>query len=381
MIDKFLLFPYWLTLKVRHALYDSGLRKVRTADVPTLCVGNLAVGGTGKTPHTELILRLLLQSDEWAMRNIAVLSRGYKRRSRGFQQVMRDSTASFAGDEPLQIKKKFPAVVVAVDADRVEGCRFLAHPETLQDSRAARRCKDKLLPAADLVVLDDAFQYRALKADANLLLIDYNHPLSKDALMPLGRLRDLPSRLVAADVILATKCPTYMEDWQRIQWAKTLGMDDFDPSTCSGTLRGGRRIILIFTTMHYMPLEPVYPESGDTHYIYSKKLVLFSGIAKDTPLRQFLSDKYKIVRRFAFPDHHRFSGGDIRLIADASRVNPTAVVVTTEKDAQRVLDSPKVPQALKERLFMIPIQAVFLSDHEKAVFTRTLLKLLNPKQS
>ena len=379
MTDKFLLFPYWLTLKIRHCLYDSGLKKVHEAEVPTVCIGNLAVGGTGKTPHTEMVLRMLLSSNEWGMRNIAVLSRGYKRKSRGFQQVVSDSRASFTGDEPLQIKKKFPVVTVAVDKDRIEGCDFLCHPEKLAESRKARKCVDKAFPAADLIVLDDAFQYRALKASANVVLIDYNRPLSKDALMPLGRLRDLPSRIKAADIIVVTKCPAYIEDWQRIDWVKCLGINDFDASECAGTLRGGRRVTVVFTTLHYQPLQPVFPESGDPRYIYSKKLVLFTGIAKDTPLRQFLSDKYKIVRRFSFPDHHKFSRSDIRSIQAASAANSTAVVVTTEKDAQRVLDCDFMPSELKERMFLIPVQAAFLSELEKAVFTSRLLNLVSSK--
>ena len=118
-------------------------RKVRKAEVPTICVGNIAVGGTGKTPHTEMILDLLQRSDDWAYRNIAVLSRGYKRKSRGFQQVTRDGTARLYGDEPLQIKKKFPAVTVAVDKDRIEGCNFLCHPDLLAQSKKARKCLDK----------------------------------------------------------------------------------------------------------------------------------------------------------------------------------------------------------------------------------------------
>ena len=376
MIKNLLLFPYWLTLKIRHALYDRGIRKVTRAEVPTLCVGNLAVGGTGKTPHTEMILEMLLRSDAWAYRNVAMLSRGYKRRSRGFQQVMRDSSAAFAGDEPLQVKKKFPAVVVAVDKDRVEGCGFLGHPDRLGTDRKARRCKDKALPPSELIVLDDAFQYRALQPTASVVLIDYARPLAKDALMPLGRLRDLPSRLGAADLIVVTKCPAYMEDWERIQWVRGIGILDFDPVTCSGTLRGGVRKTVVFTTLQYQPLRPVFEEAGDTHYIYSQKLILFSGIARDTPLRQFLSDKYRIVRRFSFPDHHRFSRADIRAIQSASAAQPTAVVVTTEKDAQRVLDCPDVPQSLRERLFMIPVRVAFLSGAEETLFREKLLALL-----
>ena len=141
--SRIFLFPYWLTLKIRHWLYDTGKKKSFSAEVPTICVGNITAGGTGKTPHTEMILRHLLQSNKWGMKNIAVLSRGYKRESRGFQQVTADAGARLSGDEPLQIKKNFPAVTVAVDKDRIEGCRFLCHPEVVQTDKAARTCRNK----------------------------------------------------------------------------------------------------------------------------------------------------------------------------------------------------------------------------------------------
>ena len=201
MIDKILLFPYYAILKLRNSLYDKGIRKIHRAEVPTICVGNIAAGGTGKTPHTEMILRELLSSSKWRGKSIAVLSRGYRRESKGFQQVKENGSATMFGDEPMQIKKNFPEVTVAVDKNRIEGCRFLTHPEELKSSRSGRRCWEKDMPAADIIVLDDAFQYRKLRADLNIVLVDYNHPLHKDHLIPLGRLRDLPERIEDADII------------------------------------------------------------------------------------------------------------------------------------------------------------------------------------
>ena len=180
MIDKILLFPYWLALKCRHFMYDHGLKKVRRADVPTICIGNVTVGGTGKTPHTEMIVRTLLEDNEWKDKNIAVLSRGYKRRTKGFQQVISDGSAKQFGDEPMQIKSKFPGITVAVCKSRIQGCDLLAHPEKLRTSKKARRCIDKNIPAADIIILDDAYQHRALKASASIVLIDYNRPVRKE---------------------------------------------------------------------------------------------------------------------------------------------------------------------------------------------------------
>ena len=382
MLEKILLAPYYLTLKVRHALYDKGIRKTYTPDVPTVCVGNITAGGTGKTPHTEMILKTLLRSDDWGMREIAVLSRGYGRSGKGFQQVDRRGTAAFYGDEPLQIKQKFPGVNVAVDKDRIEGCRFLTDPEALRTSKKAKKCLNRELPRpADVIVLDDAFQYRALKADFNIVLTDWNRPIYKDRLLPFGRLRDLPGRLFEADAVIVTKCPVYLEDWERIDWLKPLGIKNFDPVTCEGETAGGKKMPVFFTSINYCPLIPVYPDEGNMRYTYSKMAVLFTGIAKDTPLRRYLSDRYRIVRHFSFPDHHRYSAMDIRNIAAAAKSDPTAVLVTTEKDARRVMDRKKIPGTLKERMFQVPIEVAFLSDREKEIFEEKLLTALRARRS
>ena len=361
MIDKILLFPYWLTLKFRHFMYDHGLRKVYSPEVPTICVGNITVGGTGKTPHTEMLLRTLLGSDTWGTKNLAVLSRGYKRKTRGFQQVTSDGTAKQFGDEPLQIKKKFSDVTVAVDGSRKEGCTFLTHPEILETSKKARRCMDKNLPAADLVILDDAFQHRAVKPKVSIVLVDYNRPIFNDHLMPYGRLRDLPERIKAADIVIVTKCPNFLDAWERGKWAEALGIS--------------QKQHLFFTTIAYDTPDPVF-EDGDARYLYAQRLILFSGIANDKPLMNYLSSSYKIVRHFKFPDHHRFSKSDIRKMESAGRAFPTSVLMTTEKDCQRVRDCKKIPDNLKKRLFYTPIKVDFLNEEDRSRFTTVLESLL-----
>ena len=375
MLDKIILAPYYLTLKLRHYLYDHGIRKVSTCVVPTICVGNITAGGTGKTPHTEMILRTLLKSDEWAYEDIAVLSRGHLRASRGFQIVKRDGSVKEYGDEPLQIKKKFPGVTVAVDRHRVKGCDLLCHPEKLKTEKRARKSASEEIAPADLIVLDDAFQYRALRAYYNIILVDFNRPTYKDKLLPFGRLRDLPERFSAADIIIVSKCPAYLEDSKKIEWAQTFGLKDYDTMTCKGTDRKGKEKILLFTTIWYSALNPIF-EEADPRYAYSQKLILFSGIAKDTPLRMYLSDEHKIVKRFCFEDHHKYTKYDVRRIMNAVREHPTAVVATTEKDCQRILDLGNIPHDLKVRLFQVPIEVGFLSEHEKEVFETSLLEAL-----
>lgn len=378
MIDKILLFPYWLTLKLRHAFYNIGLFKSHKAEVPTICVGNITVGGTGKTPHTEMIVRLLLESEEWKDKNIAVLSRGYKRKSKGFQQVTVDGTAEDYGDEPLQIKRKFPQVTVAVDKSRKEGCQFLCNPELLQTSKKARRCINKNIPKADIIILDDAFQHRALKPDLSIVLVDYSRPTFKDYLLPVGRLRDLPERIAAADVIVVTKCPTYIDDQQRARWAENLGIKEYDPQTCQGKRKkrkGGKTQKIFFTSISYDMAQAIFPE-GDPRYIYAQRLILFSGIANDTPLRNYLCGKYKIVKHFNFPDHHKFTRTDLHGIRDAADTYPTSVIMTTEKDCQRIRDCRFIPGGLKQRMFHAPIKVEFLTDEDRNIFSSVLTSAL-----
>lgn len=234
------------------------------------------------------------------------------------------------------------------------------------------RCVDS---AGDLIVLDDAFQYRTLRAYFNIVLVDYNRPTYKDQLLPFGRLRDLPQRLHYADIIIVSKCPAYLEDGQKIQWAESFGLKDYDLKTCTGTDRKGSVKTLLFTTIWYNSLQPIF-EEGNKRYAYSQKLILFSGIAKDTPLRMYLSDEHKIVKRFSFMDHHNYNRFDIKKIMKAVKEHPTAVVATTEKDCQRILDYKRIPEQLKVRLFQVPIEVGFLSEHEKAVFENTLMTAL-----
>ena len=371
MIDKILLFPYWLSLKLRHFFYDSGLRKVSSADVPTICIGNITVGGTGKTPHTEMLIRTLLQDEEWGSRSIAVLSRGYKRKTKGFQQVTSDGTALAYGDEPLQIKKKFPGITVAVDKSRTEGCDFLAHPDKLQTTKKGKKCIDKDLPAADLIILDDAFQHRALRPTLSIVLVDYNRPIFKDHLLPMGRLRDLPERIAAADIVIVSKCPNDVNAWEKCTWAENLGIRNFDAASCSGTRRNGKKQHIFFSTITYDAAEAVFPE-GNPRYIYTNRLVLFSGIANDAPLLSYLSSDYKIVRHFKFPDHHKFSRADINTIASAAKEFPTSVIMTTEKDCQRIRDCHKIKEELKQRMFYSPIKTAFLTENEKEKFITAL---------
>ena len=324
---------YGLALRIRHLFYDKGWKKSFSPEVPTICVGNVSAGGTGKTPHVEMILRMLVA--QW--KQPAVLSRGYKRKSKGFQIVPHDGSALQFGDEPVQIARKFPDITVAVDKDRIHGCEELR--------------------GAGVIVLDDAFQYRRLKPSLSIVLVDYNHPVFKDRLIPWGRLRDLPSRLKKADVVLVTKCPAYLDVQEREQWRKHLKLRADQP--------------LFFTTLHYMAPVGVFPDA-DPHYIYSKHCTLITGIAHNKLFLNYLSDTYKIGRSIELPDHHTYTRADVRKMASAVKKQPTACLMTTEKDAQRLRDCKNMPEAVRKRLFYVPIEATFLTPEEESAFVGIL---------
>ena len=343
MISKIILFPYYSVLKVRHFMYDHNfIKKSVRSEIPTISVGNITVGGTGKTPHVEMIIRLLREQLESS--EIAVLSRGYKRKKRGYKYLDEYSSAVNYGDEPVQIKKKFPGISVAVDKNRVRGCRNFAN----------------LATPPKVVILDDAFQYRALKPDLNIVLVDCNRPIYDDELIPFGSLRDLPERISKADIVVVTKCSEYIEEPEMQEWAERLKVER------------GR---LFFTRIKYCEPTGIYPEC-DKRYIYSKRIILVTGISKDTPLRNYLSDNYQIVEHFRFSDHHKFRRADIRQIKAASKKWPTAAIVTTEKDAQRLMDYKKFPSSLKDRIFQVPIETAFIPENRVEDFHRDLESIL-----
>ena len=341
---------YRTVLKLRHRAYDSGRRPVAEAGVPTICVGNVTVGGTGKTPLTELILRTL------EGRRLAVLSRGYGRKTKGYLEVDPAGDAALYGDEPLQIARKFPSVRVVVDEDRVEGC-------------------NKIGSAVDAIVLDDAYQYRKLKASLSIVLVDYNRPIFKDSLLPFGRLRDLPERIFKADVIIVTKCPAAMSDYEKGCYAQDyLRMTGYEPASHSAYTPAGDKIPVLFTTVEYAKPVPVF-EGAEPSWPRSDKAVVISGIARNAPFIDHLAASYSLTKVFSFPDHHIFNEKDIRSFGDAILLNPFACFFTTEKDAQRLLKCAGLSDDVKKRLFAVPIEARFLSEGEFDLFSSLLKDL------
>ncbi|MBQ0006065.1 MAG: tetraacyldisaccharide 4'-kinase [Alistipes sp.] len=328
--DKIFLFPYYLTLKIRHWLYDTGRKKSVSYDVPVICVGNVTVGGTGKTPHIEMLIRML--QDEY---RIAVISRGYGRRTKGFREVSVDDDYRDVGDEPLQIKKKFPSVRVAVDADR---CRTVETLMALQEDGRPT-----------MILLDDAFQYRRIIPKINIVLVSVTRPVFEDHLLPLGRLRDLPSRMKMADIVVVTKMEGCLDSTLISSWRKKLSLS--------------QKQSIFFTGLKYGKLVPVFASEVEPRYEYSQSTVFFTGIADDAPFREYLQRMYEIKYSISFSDHHAFSASDFKSISAISDKFYTSVVITTEKDAQRIVDrGEEIPASLKQRLFYVPIVSELIPD-------------------
>lgn len=333
--SKIFLFPYFLVLKIRHFLYDIRVFKSKSYPVPVICIGNITVGGTGKTPHTEMIIRNLEKRYR-----IAVISRGYKRKSKGFRIVETTDSAAMAGDEPLQIKQKFPDVCVSVCKKRSEAIERLLEMDV----------------SPQLILLDDAFQHRSIKPSRSVVLVNYNRSINGDNLLPIGKLRDLPEQIKRADDIIITKAPLLYETdgmtdeyrtaqevhMEELKWRKELNLS---PSQH-----------LYFSTVCYCDPVALFPMEAETRYLYSNNVIYFTGIANNTDFHNYLLSKYTIAASARFPDHKNFSKQNIRHIISLCRLHPTAVVYTTEKDSKRLLLSRHLTKEIKSRLFYIPIE-------------------------
>ena len=340
---RLLSLPYAFILWLRHKAYDWGICKRISFDFPVLSIGNITVGGTGKTPHTEYIINMY--KDEMPL---AVLSRGYKRHSKGFRYVHANDNVKDTGDEPLQIKRKFPNIQVAVHANRIEGIRQLK--------------KDH--PQLRLIILDDAFQYRRLKPTLSLLLSDFTRSYTKDTLLPFGRLRDLPSRSLHADFIVVSKSPPNMTPIARRIKMKEVHPQPYQP--------------LFFTRYVYGTPLPLFPKLAEP--LPSKaqqgRGIALSGIAHATAFVEHIQNTYGLQTRLSFPDHHTFSAADIETINQAAKSNPKSFIFTTEKDSTRLHGQKKLSARAKAALYYIPIEVAFFSPQAQAQFKQQLSQRL-----
>ncbi len=317
---------------LRNWLFNNGVLKEKEFNLPVISVGNLAVGGTGKTPHTEYILRLLKDDH-----NVAMLSRGYGRKTKGFLIAGSNSTARDIGDEPLQMHHKFQDVTIAVDASRAEGIgRLLA---LQSESRI------------DLVVLDDAFQHRYVKPGLSLLLTDYNRLYTEDRLMPAGRLREPIEGAERADLIIVTKCPDDLSpiDFRMVE--KELNPKPYQK--------------LFFTSLRYgTPYALFHDEKQEVADWIRADIMVLTGIAHPSHLINYVRSRAHSVHPITFPDHHDFTEKDIEHINDTFLALPTAtrMVITTEKDAARLASLPTLSPSLRATLYVQPIEVYFLNN-------------------
>ncbi len=336
---RLLLFPfsliYGFVITIRNKCYDWGVFKSQDFDLPVICVGNLVVGGAGKTPVTEYLVHLL------GDHKIAILSRGYGRETKGFILADEHATTLSIGDEPMQYYKKFPQVTVAVCENRVEGI-------------------NRLKASHDLLILDDAFQHRAVKAGFNILLFDYSRLLLPQFLLPAGNLREPFKGYKRAQVVLITKVPERL-----IEQEKSRIRNKF-----SAHLKPA------FSAIHYHQMQPVFPENNSKLPVISKDTVIFllTGIANPVPMEQYLQKYSTQIRHHEFRDHHQFSLQEIRELVTAFNGEKAKekIIITTEKDAQRLTAMGIRELLLDLPLFFLPIKINIL-DEDKLIFDHKII--------
>lgn len=334
----------------RNMLYDGNVLKQKSFDIPVISVGNLTIGGTGKTPHVEHIVGLF--KDRY---NIAVISRGYKRKTKGFILASSTSTPDTIGDEPYQIYRKHgDRIKLAVTKDRIKGIEKIL----------------KLFPETNLIVLDDAFQYRKLKPLVSILLLDSNRPIDKDDLLPLGRLREPQHASERADMLIITKCPDRMLPFEYREKSKTVNSLSFQK--------------MFFSSVKYKDLEPVFPDyspyTASLERLTDKDSVLLvTGIAHPRSFVKYFKNYPFKVRIMRFPDHHNFTKKDMKAISSYySRMEgKKKLIITTEKDAVRLLHNPYYPHRLKPFSFYLPIDVRMHSAFEGHILEDELEKAIN----
>jgi len=334
-----LLYPlaliYGAITGIRNFLYNNGILPSVEFQLPVICVGNITVGGTGKTPHTEYLADLLRKHYR-----VATLSRGYKRKTRDFRIVSQSALVTEVGDEPLQIALKYPDVLVTVDRNRVAGVKRILETE----------------PSTEVIILDDGYQHRRITPGFSILLTDYERLIVKDHLMPYGSLRESISNMSRADIILITKSPENLSPIQRRVTVKEMNKAAYQN--------------LYFTTVVYLDPRPLFgnPEQFEKVWGLSQfkdaGIVLVTGIANHSHLKEELLKTFGEVKHLAYPDHYNFREKDIIDISSAysELKSPVKYLFTTEKDAIRLREFTNIAEPVRSAFFYIPVGIRFLND-------------------
>lgn len=330
-------FLYGLITFVRNRFYNVGIFRSTTFPIPIISIGNLAVGGTGKTPHTEYLISLLRDT-----RQMAVLSRGYKRKTSGFVLADENATSARIGDEPYQLFRKYPEVRVAVDEKRVNGIRKLLnrHPEI------------------NLVLLDDAFQHRQIQPGLSILLTDYSKPYHKDSHLPGGNLREWKSGANRADIVIVTKCPTDLHPIDFRLMHAQFKLYDYQS--------------VFFSGFEYQEIVPLFPELVEEPLTLAQLkhlnvgVLLVAGIARPKPLADFLQQYADTFESLFFSDHYNFSAKDLKMMEKKldNMATEQKLMIVTEKDASRLVNNPEISDKFKTQIYTLPIQVKILNDEE-----------------
>ncbi len=328
-------FLYGIVIAFRNFFYDKEFIKVNRYNFPVISVGNITVGGTGKTPHVEYLIRILKNYYK-----VVVLSRGYKRKTGGFVLAQTNSTVAEIGDEPKQIKYKFKNdIIVAVDKDR---------------NNAINKLKNKEIKF-DLVILDDAYQYRKINPDVNILLIDFNKPIYKDKLLPSGDLREKAINKNRADIVIITKCPKNITPIQKRIITKELQLFPYQK--------------IFFTSLNYGKQIPLFKNTKNIEIKTNTTILLITGIANTNTLVEYLEQQTKNIIHKKYADHYNFKHKDIvEIINEFDKIDTdNKIIITTEKDAMRLqefdYDTQKGNLSNKP-IFYIPINIIFVDTKE-----------------
>lgn len=337
---RFLLVPaswiYGWVVHLRNYLFDAGLFKSEKFQIPIICVGNITVGGTGKTPMAEMIIDYMLRRHK-----VALLSRGYGRRTKGYLEVSATSHYRDVGDEPLQIKLKFPECVVVVCETRAEGIRRLQqeHPEV------------------NLIILDDGFQHRHVSPKINIVMVDATRQPQEDHFLPYGSLRDEIDQLHRAHYFVVTKCPENMTPLERRLLHKYLVKVAYQR--------------IYFTRMESFRPQPLFAEMAPQEpLLRNQEVIALSGIGNPKPFHAALERQYRVVERIEHDDHHVYKVRDIKQLASLLVTHPEAVVITTEKDAVKLTNRKRIPSELQGRIYYLPINISFIEDSETDLLSK-----------
>lgn len=359
ILSLLLLYPvskvYGWVMAVRNMMFNRGLLKQREFDIPVIAVGNISMGGSGKTPHTEYIVDKL--KDDY---KIGVLSRGYKRKTHGFVPATPQSHVDDIGDEPYQIYQKFKddGVMTAVCEKRVKG---------IEEMR-------RINPDLDLIVLDDAFQHRYVKPSISVVLMEYSRPAYEDKLLPYGHLREPVSALNRADIVIVTKCPEDMKPVETRIFKEHLNLFPYQK--------------LLFSNYEYLDLKPVFEDEIPpmqrlrlSSLTSADSVLAVTGVANPRPFVRYLR-KYGVkVRIKRYADHHHFTHSDMESILEKYDNMPgnRRIIVTTEKDAMRLRNNPYFPTKLRKCIYYLPIKVSF-DDYNEVSLEQHLKQMLRTEK-